>query len=103
MAEGFALGAYQFAKYRSKPTPNRIERVSVVGGGGARATAALQRGARVAEAVAVARDLVNEPGGSLTPPAFAEAISDIAARSGLKVKVLDEKAIAKARHAGSLP
>ena len=102
VAEGFALGAYQFTKYRSKPTPNRIERVSVVGGGGARATNALQRGARVAEAVVVARDLVNEPGGSLTPPVFADAISEIAARAGLKVKVLDEKAIAKAKHAGLL-
>lgn len=102
VAEGFALGAYQFTKYRSKPTPNRIERVSVVGGGGARATAALQRGARVAAAVAVARDLVNEPGGSLTPPAFADAISEIALSAGLKVKVLDEKAIAKAGHAGLL-
>ena len=100
VAEGFALGAYQFAKYRSKPKPNRIEQVSVVGAGGARALTALQRGARVAEAVAVARDLVNEPGGTLTAPVMADAISEIAERSKLRVKVLDEHAIAKAGHAG---
>src|SRR5262249_44327026 len=62
LAEGFELGAYQFNRYRSKPKPNTLERVTVVGGGGARATAALNRGKRVAEAVALARDLVNEPG-----------------------------------------
>ncbi|MEY2434870.1 MAG: leucyl aminopeptidase [Acidimicrobiaceae bacterium] len=102
VAEGFALGAYQFGKYRSKPKPNRIERVSVVGGGGARATAALQRGARVAEAVIVARDLVNEPGGVLTAPVFADAIQEIAERSKLRVKVLDRAGIEKAGYSGLL-
>jgi leucyl aminopeptidase len=102
LAEGFELGAYQFNKYRSKPKPNRIERVSVVGGGGARSTAALQRGARVAEAVKLARDLVNEPGGSLTAPAFADAIQAIAEQSKLRCKVLDEVAIARAGYNGLL-
>src|SRR3954462_7612089 len=53
LAEGFELGAYQFNRYRSKPKPNALQHVSVVGTGGARATAALARGKRVAEAVAV--------------------------------------------------
>ncbi|MEY2420420.1 MAG: leucyl aminopeptidase [Acidimicrobiaceae bacterium] len=102
LAEGFELGAYQFNKYRSKPRPNRIERVSVIAGGGARATAAMQRGKRIAEAVKVARDLVNEPGGSLTAPAFADAIQEIAEQSKLRVKVLDEVAIRKAGYNGLL-
>ncbi|MEY2452995.1 MAG: leucyl aminopeptidase [Acidimicrobiaceae bacterium] len=102
LAEGFELGAYQFNKYRSKAKPNRIERVSVVGGGGARATAALQRGARIAEAVKVARDLVNEPGGALTAPVFADAIQAVAEQAKLRIKVLDEVAIAKAGYNGLL-
>ncbi|MDX6375893.1 MAG: leucyl aminopeptidase [Gaiellaceae bacterium] len=102
LAEGFELGAYQFNKYRSKAKPNRIERVSVIGGGGARATAALQRGARIAEAVKVARDLVNEPGGALTAPVFADAIQAIAEQAKLRIKVLDEVAIAKAGYNGLL-
>jgi leucyl aminopeptidase len=102
VAEGFALGAYRFTKYRSDPKPNRISEVTVVGAGGQRARSALERGARIAEAVAVARDLVNEPGGSLTPPAFADELRALAKRSGLTVKVLTENAIEKAGYAGLL-
>ena len=102
LAEGFELGAYQYNKYRSKPKPNAITRVSVVGGGGARVSASLARGKRVAEAVAVARDLVNEPGGELTPPVFADRILAVAEQAKLRVKVLDENAIAKAGYNGLL-
>jgi leucyl aminopeptidase len=102
VAEGFSLGAYRFTKYRSDPKANRIRSVTVVGGGGQRALAALERGARIAEAVGVARDLVNEPGGALTPPAFADAIRVLAKQSGLEVKVLTESAITKAGYNGLL-
>jgi leucyl aminopeptidase len=50
----------------------------------------------------VARDLVNEPGGSLTAPVFADAIEAIAAKSKLRFKVLDEAAIARAGYNGLL-
>ena len=100
VAEGFALGAYGFTKYQSKPQPSRIERVSVVGGGGARARTALDRGARIAAAVHVARDLVNEPGGSLTPTEMASIAQSLAKEHGLTVKVHDEKAIAKGGFSG---
>ena len=100
VAEGFALGAYTFTRYQSKPQPNRIERVAVVGGGGARARTVLERGARVAAAVAVARDLVNEPGGMLTPSEFAAAAVALGKEQGFAVKVHDERSIAKAGFAG---
>ncbi len=100
VAEGFGLGAYAFTKYQSAPKPNRIQRVAVVGGGGARARTALERGARIATAVNLARDLVNEPGGSLTAPAFASTAQSLAKEHGLTAKVLDEKAIVKAGLAG---
>jgi leucyl aminopeptidase len=100
VAEGFALGAYRFTKYKSSPEPNQIDTVYIVGGGGARARAALDRGARVADAVAVARDLVNEPGGLLTAEEFAVAATALGKEHGFKVKVLNEQAIAKAGLAG---
>jgi leucyl aminopeptidase len=102
IAEGFALGAYSFTAYRSDPKPSRIARVSVVGGGGTPVRNALDRGARVAEAVALARDLVNEPGGHLTAPMLANETTKIAERTGLTAKVLDEKAMAKAGITGVL-
>src|SRR3954454_1945 len=102
VAEGFALGSYSFTTYRSDPKPSRIARVSVVGGGGTPVRNALDRGARVAEAVALARDLVNEPGGHLTAPMLAAETVKIAERSGLTANVLDEKAMAKAGITGVL-
>src|SRR5688500_20289425 len=65
LAEGFELGAYQFSKYRSKPKPNRIAKVSVVGGGGARATSAVERGARVAGGGTIEREAVKQRGAAV--------------------------------------
>ncbi|HWC12271.1 MAG TPA: M17 family peptidase N-terminal domain-containing protein, partial [Acidimicrobiales bacterium] len=63
LAEGAVLGTYRFVRYKGDPRPCRLERLVVVGSGpGLRA--ALDRGARVAAAVALARDLVNEPAGT---------------------------------------
>ena len=93
VAEGFVLGAYAFQAYRSAAPNGRLESVAVVGGGGARATAAIEAGRRTAEAVNVARDLVNEPGGELTATAFAAKAKKIGEAGGLTVEVLDEKAI----------
>src|SRR5204862_2716283 len=91
-------GAYTFTDYRGKKdgAANQLREVVVVGGGGARAKTALARGARVAEAVNLARDLINTPGGDLTPPELAARIVAAAKASGVKSKVLDEVQIAKA-------
>ena len=70
-AEGILLGTYGYDTYKSDPEGNSLEKLSVVGSGrGARE--ALKLGTTVAEAVCFARDLVNEPGGSLTPAKLAE-------------------------------
>jgi leucyl aminopeptidase len=71
-----------------------LERLVVVGTGkGVRA--ALDRGARVAAAVALARDLVNEPAGTLTPSRLAEVAAEVASGCGLALTVWDEAAIAR--------
>jgi leucyl aminopeptidase len=49
----------------------------------------------VAEAVNFARELVNEPAGSLPPRKLAEAAAKMAKERGLKCEVLDEKQIEK--------
>ena len=43
------------------------------------------------------RDVVNEPAGSVTPKRLAELAGEIAERSGLSIRVLDEKQIEKER------
>lgn len=94
LAEGAALAAYTFTRYKSDAKPCRISRVTAVGGPG-EVQRGLDRGARVAEAVALARDLVNEPAGSLTPRRLADVATEIAEREGLQVSVLDEVAVAE--------
>jgi leucyl aminopeptidase len=102
LAEGLVLGSYRFSTYQSDPKPSSLERVVVVGGGGARVTGALDLGARIAEGVVLARDLVNTPGGELTPSRLAEVAVEIAESEGLQVSVLDEDGIVEAGLGGLL-
>ena len=88
LAEGVALGSYKFLRYKGDPKPSKLKRVVVVGRGGAKVKAALQRGGRVAEAVAWARDLVNEPAAGKSPEDIASLARKVARSSGLKAKVL---------------
>ena len=78
------LGAYRYTELKSDPEPSRIESLPVVGKGGKRVQAALERGRAVAEAVCLARDLVNQPGGTLTPTAFADAGRGAGRAGGLR-------------------
>src|SRR5207342_3588550 len=89
-AEGFVLGAYAFDTYRTGPKGNLLESVAFLSGGGARARTALEVGARTAEAVIVARDLGNEPGGELTAAEFAAVAAKLAEPCGFTATVLDE-------------
>ena len=105
IAEGAALAVYRFIDFKSASSngakPVALEELVVVGGGGARLQGALDRGAVIAEAVCLARDLINGPAGSVTPRRLAAVASDVAERAGLSVEILDEKAI-KAERLGAL-
>jgi leucyl aminopeptidase len=90
---GAALGTYRFDKYLSedKRTPASLSEVALLLGtlpSGLELAASVQRGQRLAAAVARARDLVNEPAGYLTPTRLAEVALGIAAEHGLEAKVL---------------
>jgi len=102
LAEGVVLGSYRYTTYKSEAEPAALTSVAVIGGGGARLSAALDLGARIGDAVAFARDLVNTPGGDLTPRALAQAAVDIAEREHLQISVLDEDGIAAAGMGGLL-
>jgi leucyl aminopeptidase len=93
LAEGALLAAYRFTRYKGDPKPSRLESLVAVGRG-AKAQTGLDRGARIAGAVALARDLVNEPAGALTPTRLGEIATEIAESEGLDVTILDEVAIA---------
>jgi leucyl aminopeptidase len=102
LAEGLGLAAYRFSTYKSDPKPCRLERVAVVASGGARLQSALDRAAVVVSAVALARDLVNEPAGTLPPARLAEIAVEVGKAGGLEVRVLDEKQLVRERMGGLL-
>ena len=93
VVEGAAMAAYRFTEFKSSSKPCRLERLAVVGTGGARLQGGIDRGVRVADAVAFARDLVNRPAGDLTPAMLADIAVEMAQREGLQATVLDEVAI----------
>ena len=101
LAEGFALGAYRYGEYKTEFEPHELATVSVIGGGDDLA-AGLARGARVAEAVIVARDLVNAPGGDLTPPVLADRAVALGEAGGITVDIMDKAAIEAAGFGGLL-
>ncbi len=93
IAEGLVLGGYKFGTFKSDPKPSALRQVTLVGGGGQRVTAAIDRGVVLAEAASWARDLVNEPGGSLTPSELAKRAVAAGKAAGFAVTVWDEKEI----------
>jgi len=101
VVEGFLLGAYRFVRYLSEtpPTPSRLD---VVLPDPDRAKAAVDRAVRLAAGVTLARDLGNEPGGTLTPAALADRAADVATSSGLACEVWDRERIVTERLGGLL-
>ncbi|CAB4743496.1 MAG: leucyl aminopeptidase [Actinobacteria bacterium] len=102
LAEGVVLGAYGFEKYKSDATPALLKKVVLVGSSARAWGPAAVRGAAIADAVCWARDLVNEPGGTLTPPELAKVAAAKARRVGLTVRVHTEAAIERMRLGGLL-
>ncbi len=102
VVEGAMLGSYRFGRYKSASTETALERVIVVGASGKRASEAAVLGTRLGEAQCLARDLVNEPGGALTPEAFAEVAVEVAEREGLQITVMDLEDITEAGLGGLL-
>ena len=102
LAEGLELGGYSFDTHKSKDKKSRndLVKVTVVGS----TSAVVKNGIEVGQAIAggqmLARTLVNEPGGTLTPPEFAKRIQAMAKTSGLTAKVMDLAAIKKAKLGG---
>ncbi|MCY4421593.1 MAG: leucyl aminopeptidase [Acidimicrobiaceae bacterium] len=108
LAEGVILGGYRYTAFKSSAgedggdSSRRLDRVDVVGSASAGAKDAVARGAAVAAGVCVARDLANEPGGSLTAPAFAEKTEAVAREAGLESKVWTTEDIEAASLGGLL-
>jgi len=89
-AEGVGLALYRFDKYLSEKPAKTVATVRFLGTRMEPETGAgtVARGAAIAAAVALARDLVNEPASVLTPESMADRAREVATASGLTVEVL---------------
>lgn len=94
IALGAQLAHYRFTRYKTKASqkqnwqPAALQLHSTAG---ARAQNDFVRCAALAEGVALARDLVNEPANVLSPPVFAKQVRAALSPLGVEVKLFGEK------------
>ncbi|MFE3635764.1 leucyl aminopeptidase [Streptomyces cellostaticus] len=109
IGEGVLLGAYAFDSYKESAKDARAKNgktplaEAVLLGGKPRDAAhkgAVARAVAVSEELNRARDLINMPPNDLTPQAFAGIAQSAAKEHGLKIQVLDEKALVKGGYGG---
>lgn len=113
IAEGALLGAYAFDAYKengssngknSKDAKGPLAEIALLGGKPRDKAykAAVERATALAEELNRARDLVNTPPNDLNPEAFAAVATAAAKEHGIKIQVLDEKALTKGGFGGIL-
>jgi leucyl aminopeptidase len=111
IAEGVLLGAYSFDAYKENGKDAKgkngkapLAEAALLGGKPRDAAhkEAVARALAVSEELNRARDLVNTPPNDLTPEAFAAVAQTAAKEHGIKVQVLDDKALTKGGYGGIL-
>ncbi|MEV7141026.1 leucyl aminopeptidase [Streptomyces tauricus] len=112
IGEGVLLGAYAFDTYKESAKDGNgakngkapLVEATLLGGKSRDKAfkAAVERATAVSEELNRARDLINTPPNDLNPEAFAAVAQAAAKEHGIKVQVLDEKALAKGRYGGIL-
>ncbi|MFB6894048.1 leucyl aminopeptidase [Kitasatospora sp. NPDC056327] len=105
VALGGLLGAYAFGTYKNgnggkEPVGELL--LPVARKGSKDAKAAVERALAVGEEMNRARDLVNTAPNDLNPKSFAAIVQTAGKEHGLKVEVLDEKALVKGGFGGLL-
>ena len=99
IAEGAFLGVYRFDKYKSDNGDGQsIAELSVVEVDASNVEAlkaGVSRGAVIAEAVNLCRDMANEPANFMTPTRMSEYALEVAQESGLELEVLERPQMAE--------
>ncbi len=98
ITEGVLLGLYNLKTYKSEsahddePAQDTLRELQIlVSGSGAQQglSTGIQRGTILADAVSMARNLINSPGNDVNPSYLATTAQDIAKRTSLRCKVLN--------------
>jgi leucyl aminopeptidase len=99
LVEGALLGLYRFGRYKpANDDAREIAALSLLERDRAKLralTEAVRRGRILAEATNAARDLVNEPGNTLTPTELGRRAAAMARRAGVRCRVLGPAELAR--------
>lgn len=103
IAEGVVAASYEFTAYKSKKSnkPAPAVELLVRPADLAKAKAAILDAEIAGDAMAVARDLVNEPAARIYPQSLAAQAKAVARAAGLECEVLDAKQLVKQGYAGT--
>ncbi len=105
LAEGAILGSYRFLSYKAKEERSKIEALAILERDPARRRPmleAVRRAQVLAEAANQARDLVNEPGNTLTPSELARRARAMGRAAGLRCEVLGPRELRRLKAGGLL-
>ena len=102
VAEGIALGAYEFLEYKHDPKPTKLASVTIVGAAGAATRNAIERGSTIADAVIWARNQVNQPAQAKPPAEMADEARRLLRGRGVTVEVLDVPQLERLKLGGVL-
>ena len=101
VAEALGLASYSFSR-KSGASPAKLRTAAVVVDRARDARAAVEHAAAAVSAVHLARDLANTPSLEKSPQWMAEQARAVAERSGLQLRVRDEKQLAEEGFGGIL-
>ncbi|MBJ95455.1 MAG: leucyl aminopeptidase [Rickettsiales bacterium] len=100
LGEGLQYGGYRFDQHKANKDGNQGVTSTYLYHEGRRdrplLAAAIERGAVIAEAQSITRDLVNEPGNIINPESLVEFARDLAKARGLDITVFDKEACEEA-------
>ena len=100
--EGAMLAGYRYEAYRSKPSEDPLPEVLLAAPLPSDWAEQVERSKVVAEAVAAARDFINQPSGDKRPPDLAERLSAMAVEAGMTAEIWDEDRLEEERMGGIL-
>ena len=102
VVEGLLLASYRFDELKGTPdaVPN-LHRIDLLAADGVDSAAVLKKAEAVASAIALSRDLVNRPGGSLSATQLADEAMLVAENTDLEIEIWDKQRLIE-EHCGGI-
>lgn len=100
LAEGIILSSYSFNKYKQKEKPHKLSQLHLYNNSLSQKD--ISELSYLTDSVFICRDLVNEPGSTLTASKFSEFVKEECTKTGIKVEILGKSRMRSLKMAGLL-